>query len=189
MTTDVETDPFAAPTEKAQEPTSQAGDFVPLSAMVGRLILIVPVEFERSVLSTFKSKDGKDQYGPKLVANIAVLSGESEFNWTDKDDKDQELTVDEIPALFPGTWIQSAPLVDATEDARRTDLSNTMTVGVLLKPKAYKLKAPNAGQIDKARAWLKTDAGQAFKAEAQKLHDERVKSASEAPATANPFSS
>lgn len=183
------TDPFAAPTEKAQEPTSQGGNFVPLSAMVGRLVLIAPMEFERSVLSEFKGKDGKDQYGPKLVADIAVLSGETEFFWQNKDGEDQEHEVDEIPAVFEGTWIQSAPLVDKTEDARRTDVAQTMTIGLLVKPKAYGLKAPNDKHLAKAREWLGTPAGKAFATKAQEAHEARVKAASGAKSKdATPFS-
>lgn len=171
------TDPFAAPTDKAQEPTAGSGNFVPLSAMVGRLMLIMPTEFERSVKSEFKDKDGNDQYGPKLVADIAVLSGETEFYWQNKDKEDQELEVDAIPVVFEGVWIQSAPLVDKTEDARRTDVAQTMTIGRLVKPKAYGLKPPNDKDMDKARAWLATDAGKAFAAKAQEMHDARVAAA------------
>lgn len=179
------TDPFAAPTAKAQEPTGNGGNFVPLSAMVGRLVLILPTDFERSVKSEFKDRNGNEQYGPKLVADIAVLTGEPEFYWQNKDGEDQEHEADEIPIVFEGVWIQSAPLVDKTEDARRTDLPATMTIGRLVKPKAYGLKDPNEKDTMKAREWLATDAGKAFRAKAQEQHELRVKATKSAGSETN----
>lgn len=183
------TDPFAAPTDKAQEPTSTGGNFVPLSAMVGRLILILPLELDRKVLSNFKAKDGSDQYSPRLTADIAVLSGDTQFDWV-QDEKDQDFEADQIPWVFEGVWIQSAPLVDKTEDARRVDLTATLTLGRLTKPKAYGLKAASDKDVTTARTWLGTTGGKAFATKAQAAHDARVaesKGETPAGAEASPF--
>ncbi len=185
--TAVEVDSFASPTAKAQEPTSDGGNFVPLSAMVGRVVLILPLDLDRKVLSDYKDKDGNEQYGPKLIADVAVLTGDTQFDWQNKDKEDQELEVDEIPCVFEGVWIQSAPLVDKTEDARRTDLAATMTLGRLIKPRAYGLKDPSDKDRATARQWLATPAGKAFAAKAEEAHQARVKGASGDSKISAPF--
>lgn len=189
MTTDVSSDPFAAPTDKAEDPLSQGGGFVPLAAMAtGRLVLIVPVSLERKVLSGFKDEKTKeDKYGPKMVAHIAVLSGESEFYWT-RDESAEEFEAPEIPHVFENVFINSAPLIDKTEAARRTDVAATMTVGLLTKPKAYDLRAANEKHLKVVREWLATPAGKAFHTTAQELHDARVAGIEAKPKTSDPFS-
>lgn len=175
MVTEVEVDPFASPTQKAQDPTSAGGGFVPLAGIAtGRLVLILPVSLERKVLSEFKDKNGNDQYGPKMTADIAVLSGETDFFWQDGKGEDHDFEVEEIPHVFEGVFINSAPLVDRTEDARRTDTAATMSLGRLIKPKAYDLKAPNEKDLTIARKFLASATGKKFAAHAQAMHEKRV---------------
>lgn len=195
------TDPFAMPTAEPQDKLSGEGGvpFVPLSAIAGnRLVLIVPVEFERSVDTGFKDdKTDEPKFGPLLTADIAVLSGEGQFVWDGKDENGSKIErtyeVEIIPgqtaAVFEGVYIRSAPLVDKTEDARRVDKPQTMTVGRLRKPKAYNLANPSDTDMATARKWLATEQGKAFMAKAQEMHEARVAaSKGEASKDATPFS-
>ncbi len=189
------TDPFAEPTAKPQEALSSGGSFVPLQGIAkGRLVLMLPVELERDVPSTFVDpKTGKLRPpGPRLTADIAVLSGEPVFSWlpdgaTEAKTFDADDEADGIPHVFEGVWINSAPLIDRTEDARRVDLPATMSIGRLDKPKAYTLTAPSAKDMVIARTWLATPEGLAFKTKAQELHDARVAAVNGETPSSNPF--
>lgn len=194
-------DPFAGPTSEPQEALSKGGgDFIPLSAFgkQGRLVLIIPLELERNVKSKFPDeKTGEEKFGPQLVADFALLTGEGEFAWPGKDEQGNpitrrlstELEAGKTAAVFENVYVYSAPLIDKTEDARRTDLASTMTIGRLDMPKAYALTSASDKDAGIARTWLATPAGQAFKVKAQAAHDARVAAASggAGPKEASPF--
>lgn len=166
--------PVAAPAASAAVPVATAGSFMrpsapppprtagnrpPMSALNGRLLLILPEQLERDTPSNFvDEKTGAPKRQDKLHATVIVLDG-GQLQWGGG--PQAAPTVAQVPHVIKDMWITQYGIISQTADALALRLTGGpgLVLGRLWKTgnaqnDPYVIADPNQQDVDTYNAFV-----------------------------------